>query len=109
MPKFKENTSPAMKRSGFKMKGYSYPGTSPIAKKSGMGATAAKGFDVDDLADLKEQNKAKKAVASFISECFNSNGSIKDKIYIKTPSKWTCNFCPFKEEQELCGAGLDFL
>jgi len=61
MPKFKENTSPAMKRSGFKMKGYSYPGTSPIAKKSGMGATAAKGFDVDDLADLKEQNKAKKA------------------------------------------------
>jgi len=53
--------------------------------------------------------KAKKAVASFISECFNSNGSIKDKIYIKTPSKWTCNFCPFKEEQELCGAGLDFL
>ena len=61
MPNFKKNPSPAMKRSGFKMKGYSYPGTSPIAKKSGMGATAAKGFDVDDLADLKEQNKAKKA------------------------------------------------
>ena len=36
-------------------------------------------------------------------------GGIKDKIYHKTPSKWTCNFCPFKEEQELCGAGLDFL
>tara|TARA_R100000808_G_C2101549_1_gene118471 strand:+ start:44 stop:445 length:402 start_codon:yes stop_codon:yes gene_type:complete len=30
MPNFKKNTSPAMKRSGFKMKGYAYPGTSPI-------------------------------------------------------------------------------
>ena len=30
MPTFKENKSPAMKRSGFKMKGYTYPGTSPL-------------------------------------------------------------------------------
>ena len=30
MPNFKKNTSPAMKRSSFKMKGYSYPGTSPL-------------------------------------------------------------------------------
>jgi len=44
----------------FKMKGMSF-GNSPVTKKSGLGATAAKGFDVDDLADLKEQNKAKKA------------------------------------------------
>ena len=44
----------------------------------------------------------------FIQECFTFDGGIKDKIYPKTPSKWTCNFCPFKEEQELCGAGLDF-
>ena len=29
MPKFKKNTKPAVKR-GFKMKGYSYPGTSPM-------------------------------------------------------------------------------
>ena len=34
MPKFKENTSPAMKRSGFKMKGYSYPGTSPVRQET---------------------------------------------------------------------------
>ena len=32
MPKFKKNTSPAMKRSGFKMAGYTYPGTSPVQK-----------------------------------------------------------------------------
>jgi len=33
MPKFKPNTSPVMKRSGFKMKGYTYPGESPMRKE----------------------------------------------------------------------------
>ena len=32
MPNFKKNPSPAMKKSAYKMKGYSYPGTSPIKK-----------------------------------------------------------------------------
>ena len=53
--------------------------------------------------------RAKRAINDFINECFNSDGNIKEKSYPKTPSKWTCTFCPFKEEQELCGAGLDFL
>tara|TARA_B100000768_G_C11205124_1_gene343497 strand:- start:51 stop:929 length:879 start_codon:yes stop_codon:yes gene_type:complete len=53
--------------------------------------------------------RARSAIQDFIHECFNSNGDIKDVTYPKTPSKWTCNFCPFKEEEELCGAGLDFL
>ena len=30
MPNFKKNTSPVMKRNGFKMKRYAYPGTSPV-------------------------------------------------------------------------------
>ena len=64
--------------------------------------------DPDKFA-IDSQGKAKKAITNFISECFNTDGSIKSKNYIKTPSKWTCSFCPFKEEQELCGAGLDFL
>ena len=54
-------------------------------------------------------NKAKTAINEFIKECFNSNGNIKEKNYPATPSKWNCTFCPFKEEQELCGAGLDFV
>ena len=33
MPKFKKNTSPAMKRSTFKMAGYGYPGTPPPTRK----------------------------------------------------------------------------
>ena len=35
MPTFKKNTSPAMKRSGFKMGGYSYPGVSPVKQETG--------------------------------------------------------------------------
>ena len=54
-------------------------------------------------------NRAKTAMGSFINECFNSNGEIKETIFPKTPSKWTCTFCPFKEDKELCGAGLDFM
>ncbi len=54
-------------------------------------------------------NRAKTAISSFINECFNSSGEIKETIYPKTPSKWTCTFCPFKEDKELCGAGLDFM
>ena len=51
-------------------------------------------------------NKAKTAINEFIKECFNSNGNIKEKNYPATPSKWNCTFCPFKEEQELCGEGI---
>ena len=51
-------------------------------------------------------NKAKTAINNFIKECFNSSGNIKERDYLKSPSKWNCTFCPFKEEQELCGEGI---
>jgi hypothetical protein len=50
--------------------------------------------------------RAKRAINDFISSCFNSSGKIKDIDYPKSPSKWNCTFCPFKEEQELCGEGV---
>ena len=50
--------------------------------------------------------RATKAINSFISECFNSNGDIKDIEYPKSPSKWNCNFCPYKEDKENCGEGI---
>ena len=53
-------------------------------------------------------NRARNAVNDFINECFTPNGSIKDTSYPKSPSKWNCNFCPYKEDKELCGAGLHF-
>lgn len=50
--------------------------------------------------------RAKKAINNFINECFNSNGDIKDIEYPKSPSKWNCNFCPYKEDKENCGEGI---
>ena len=50
--------------------------------------------------------RAKKAINDFISECFNPSGTIKDKEYPKEPSKWNCNFCPYKTDQEHCGEGI---
>lgn len=53
-------------------------------------------------------NRANQAVQSFIKECFSSNGDIKDTDYPKSPSKWNCSFCPFKEDMEMCGEGVKF-
>jgi hypothetical protein len=50
--------------------------------------------------------RAKKAINNFINECFNSNGDIKDIEYPKSPSKWNCNFCPYKVDKENCGEGI---
>ena len=50
--------------------------------------------------------RAKKAINSFINECFNSNGDIKELEYPKSVSKWNCMFCPYKEDKENCGEGI---
>ena len=52
--------------------------------------------------------RANKAIKDFVSECFSSGGNIKDVEYPKSPSKWNCGFCPFKEDLNLCGEGLKF-
>ena len=49
--------------------------------------------------------KATKAINEFIEEVFDKDG-YKDKIHIPTPSKHSCNYCPFKENKELCNASL---
>ena len=51
-------------------------------------------------------NRARKAISDFISECFNSQGKIKERDYPTSPSKWNCNFCPYKEDKDLCDKGL---
>lgn len=52
--------------------------------------------------------RANKAIQSFIKECFATSGEIREVNYPKSPSKWNCGFCPFKEDQDLCGEGLKF-
>ena len=41
----------------------------------------------------------------FIEEVFDKDG-YKDKIHIPTPSKHSCNYCPFKGNKELCSASI---
>ena len=64
MPNFKKNPD-SMKPSSFKMKGYSYPGTSPLpqgnqphTKKKSQKVERAKGM-LEDRIDLTTQNKKK--------------------------------------------------
>ena len=45
MPNFKKNPSPAMKRSAYKMKGYSYPGMSPMKNDKEKKYAANKTFN----------------------------------------------------------------
>ena len=52
--------------------------------------------------------RANQAINNFIKECFSTTGDIKDIEYPKSPSKWNCGFCPFKEDKKLCGEGLNF-
>ena len=47
-------------------------------------------------------------VNDFISEVFDKKGNIKEIKYEKNPSKWTCSFCPFKDDEKVCGAGKYF-
>lgn len=52
--------------------------------------------------------RATKAITSFINECFDSGGKHKDTTYPKSPSKWNCNFCPYKDDVSLCSEGGKF-
>lgn len=52
--------------------------------------------------------RANKAITSFINECFNNGGDHKETIYPKSPSKWNCGFCPYKDDIKLCNEGIKF-
>lgn len=47
-------------------------------------------------------NKAGNLLDSFITEVFNTDGSFKLDAFEKRPSKHNCNFCPYKDNQDLC-------
>ena len=78
MPNFKENKSPAMKRSGFKMKGYTYPGTAPsMAKK-----VTVHGGDRDWTAlynQAKKEGASEKQLANLLAKA-QSQKSAQDYV-----------------------------
>ena len=52
--------------------------------------------------------QATSTINDFIHSVFDRNSKIKEQKYEKIVSKWNCNFCPFKEDKEFCGAGVVF-
>ena len=47
-------------------------------------------------------NKAGQLLDSFLGEVFNNDGGYKPTDLEKRPSKHNCNFCPYKDNQDLC-------
>ena len=46
--------------------------------------------------------KATTLLNDFITEVFNNDGSFKSIDFEKRPSKQNCNFCPYKDNPDLC-------
>jgi len=50
----------------------------------------------------KKVEEAVQRLLVFIDECFEKDGSYKEKEYIKKPSTSNCRFCPFNNRPDLC-------
>jgi hypothetical protein len=88
MPNFKKNTSPAMKKSAYKMGGYSYPGVSPMknGKKTKMlKGTTVFGHEVSKIKD-KVVNKAKE-LSRKVELVFDS-GIYSNKYKAENPGRF---------------------
>lgn len=53
-----------------------------------------------------KRNKAIKHINQFIEEAFNYDGSFKQGQFVKNVSKESCQWCPFKDNKELCDKDL---
>jgi RecB family exonuclease len=53
-----------------------------------------------------KMSRAEKAMNEFIEGVFTSNGHFKDDKFTPNPSKFNCNFCPFKNDKTLCHASI---
>jgi len=47
-------------------------------------------------------HQAEQRLINFIKECFNVDGTAKEKIHTKVFSNNNCRFCPFKDRPDLC-------
>lgn len=47
-------------------------------------------------------HQAGQRLINFINECFNDDGTAKEKYYTKVFSNNNCRFCPFKDREDLC-------
>jgi hypothetical protein len=50
-----------------------------------------------------KQNKLKKSLDNFVNEAFTMEGKYnKDNTFLKTPSKKSCQYCPFSNDKTMC-------
>ena len=48
-------------------------------------------------------NRTNKSFNTFINECFTTNGKYNvDNTFLKTPSKKSCQYCPFSNDKTMC-------
>lgn len=53
-------------------------------------------------------DKITKEFDRFVDAVFNKDGTYNEAAnYEKTPSKYNCHFCPFKDKKELCPVGVE--
>jgi len=63
---------------------------------------------VEPASGKGKRNKAVTHITEFIRNVFNVDGSFKKGELIKNVSKESCQWCPFKDNKELCDKGLLF-
>jgi hypothetical protein len=63
---------------------------------------------VEPASGKGKRNKAVTHITEFIRNVFNADGSFKKGELVKNVSKESCQWCPFKDNKELCDKGLLF-
>lgn len=53
-----------------------------------------------------KMSRAEKAMNEFIENVFGMDGKFKNDEFTPNPSKFNCNFCPFKNDKTLCHAAI---
>ena len=53
-----------------------------------------------------KRKQAAEAFSIFLNECFDGEGKIIDKEYIKIVDKSSCTYCPFSNNKELCNKNI---
>lgn len=63
---------------------------------------------VEPASGKGKRNKAVSHITEFVESIFNHDGSYKQGEFIKNVSKESCQWCPFKDNKELCDKGSSF-
>ena len=63
---------------------------------------------VEPASGKGKRNKAVSHITEFINTVFNTDGTYKSTELIKNVSKESCQWCPFKDNKELCNKDSSF-